>query len=185
MKDQAILDLFWQRDEGAIPATAAKYGSYCSAIANRILNNAGDAEECVNDTWLRAWNSMPPHRPAVLSAFLGKITRNLAFNRRRYDQAARRGGGQLPLVLEELEGCLASATVEQAVDEQELARAIDDFLAGLPPRQRRLFVLRYFYTESVAHIAAKTGMSQTAVTSALSRMRAKLKEHLRERGFLC
>ncbi len=184
MDDRTIIDLFWQRDERAIPATAAKYGGYCAAIARNLLTDESDTEECLNDTWLRAWNAIPPQRPQSLSVFLGRICRNLALNRLRHDRALRRGGGQLPFVLEELDACIADhTTVEGRLDEQELAQAINDFLARLPRRLRQIFVLRYFYTESTAAIAQKTGMSQTAVTSSLSRIRAKLKIHLTERGF--
>ncbi len=184
MEDSKIIDLYWQRDEGAIPATAAKYGGYCAAIAGNILDSREDTEECLNDTWLRAWNAMPPQRPRGLAVFLGRITRNLAFNRRREQQAQRRGGGQLPQVLEELQECLAAPdTVERLVDARELAGAINGFLAGLSRKKRQVFVLRYFYTEPVAAIAQKTGMRPTAVTSALSRMRSDLKCYLKERGF--
>ena len=102
LEDAAIISLYWRRDAQAIPATAEKYGSYCTAVARNILRDQRDTEECVNDTYLRAWNAMPPHRPAVLSAFLGKITRNLALNRRRKDAAEKRGGGEADAVFEEL-----------------------------------------------------------------------------------
>ena len=102
LEDAAIISLYWHRDAQAIPATAEKYGSYCTAVARNILRDQRDTEECVNDTYLRAWNAMPPHRPAVLSAFLGKITRNLALNRRRKDAAEKRGGGEVDAVFEEL-----------------------------------------------------------------------------------
>ena len=102
MDDEKIVQLYWNRDEQAIPATAQKYGNYCTSIAKNIIGNLEDAEECVNDTYLNAWNSMPPHRPGVLSTFLGKIVRNLSFNRYKYNTADKRGGGELPLVLDEL-----------------------------------------------------------------------------------
>lgn len=107
MEDSRIVELYWKRDADAIPATSEKYGGYCASIAQNILGNEEDAEECVNDTWLGAWNSMPPHRPSVLQAFLGKITRNLSFNRHRRDRAEKRGGGELPLVLDELGECVS------------------------------------------------------------------------------
>ena len=102
MEDSKIVQLYWSRDEKAIDATADKYGRYCASIARNILGNREDAEECVNDTYLHAWNAMPPHRPGILSTFLGKITRNLSFNRYRYNTADKRGGGETAVVLEEL-----------------------------------------------------------------------------------
>ena len=122
MEDRDIIQLYWDRDEGAIPATADKYGGYCAAIARNILDDGRDAEECVNDTWLAAWNAMPPHRPARLSTFLGKLTRNLSFNRYKAQRADKRGGGQLPLVLDELGECVSGREdVEGAVDRKELS----------------------------------------------------------------
>lgn len=133
MEDQKIIQLYWDRDEGAIPATADKYGGYCASIAHSILSDPQDAEECVNDTWLAAWNAMPPHRPAQLSTFLGKLTRNLSFNRWKARRADKRGGGQLPMVLDELGECVSGREdVEGEVDRKELARAIGRFLSTLP-----------------------------------------------------
>ena len=105
MDDAKIVQLYWDRNEQAIPATADKYGRYCTSIAKNILGNNEDAEECVNDTYLNAWNSMPPHRPSILSTFLGKIVRNLSFNRYKHNTADKRGGGELPVVLEECRSC--------------------------------------------------------------------------------
>ena len=107
MDDAQIVQLYWDRNEQAIHATSDKYGNYCASIAKNILGNQEDAEECVNDTYLNAWNAMPPHRPSILSTFLGKITRNLSFNRYKHNTANKRGGGELPVVLEELSGYLA------------------------------------------------------------------------------
>ena len=116
MDDEKIVQLYWNRDEQAIPATAQKYGNYCTSIAKNILGNLEDAEECVNDTYLNAWNSMPPHRPGVLSTFLGKIVRNLSFNRYKYNTADKRGGGELPLVLDELSDLVSGKDdVEQEI----------------------------------------------------------------------
>lgn len=184
MEDVRIVELYWQRDDSAIPASAEKYGAYCAAIARNILGNAEDAEECVNDTWLGAWNSMPPHRPSVLSAFLGKITRNLSFNRYKQNRADKRGGGELPLVLEELAECVSgTASVEGELDRQELLRAINAFLSGLTPEKRALFVCRYWYADSVKDIASRTGMSEGRVSMALTRLRRSLYEYLTKEGF--
>lgn len=184
MEDSLIVQLYWDRAQEAIPATLEKYGNYCGAIAWNILGSREDAEECVNDTWLRAWNSMPPHKPSLLSAFLGKITRNLAFDRFSFLRAEKRGGGELPAVLEELGECVSgTGDVERAVDEWELARAIDDFLAALPPAKRDVFIRRYWYTEPISAIGRRYGMQDGAVSMTLSRLRQKLRIHLMERGF--
>ena len=184
MEDNRIVQLYWDRDQEAIPATSEKYGNYCGAIAWNILGNREDAEECVNDTWLRAWNSMPPHRPSLLSTFLGKITRNLAFDRFSFLRAEKRGGGELPSVLEELGECVSNTDdLEQTVDERELARAINDFLAALPAGKRNVFIRRYWYTEPISAIGRRYGMGDGAVSMTLSRLRQKLRIHLMERGF--
>lgn len=181
MEDRDIVQLYWDRSEGAIPATAEKYGPYCTAIARNILGSREDAEECVNDTWLSAWNSMPPHRPEALSTFLGKLTRNLSLNRYKRDRAQKRGGGQLPGVLDELDGCVSGA--EEELDRRELVEAIDGFLTTLTPEKRGIFLCRYWYADSVADIAARYGMRQGAVSMALNRLRGKLRDYLLERGF--
>lgn len=129
MRDYEIVNLYWKRSEAAIAETSAKYGSYCHAISYNILNNDEDAEECVNDTWLGAWNSMPPQRPNRLAAYLGKITRNFSLNRYKQYAAEKRGGSQTELALAELEDCIpASATIEQMVEEKALVEAINRFL---------------------------------------------------------
>lgn len=184
MEDMQIINLYWIRSQDAIPATSEKYGGYCMTIARNILDNSQDAEECVNDTWLRAWNSMPPQRPNVLSAFLGKITRNLSFNRYKRDTAEKRGGGELPLVLDELGECVSGTeSVEGEWDRRELLGAINDFLAQLPPEKRAVFVCRYWYADSVGEIARRFGLKEGSVSMTLTRLRRKLSEHLTERGF--
>ena len=121
MDDAAIVQLFWDRDERAIPAAAEKYGNYCTSIALHIVGNWEDAEECVNDAYLNAWNSIPPHRPKMLSTFLGKIIRNLSINRYKHNTAEKRGGGELPAVLDELTDCVSgNDDVEQVYEYQEL-----------------------------------------------------------------
>ncbi len=183
MDDEKILDLYWSRSESAIHETNVKYGPYCRTISMNILNSPQDAEECVNDTWLSAWNAIPPKRPGKLAAFLGKITRNLSINRFQRNYAEKRGMGQTPLVLAELEGCIPSVqTVEQAIDEKELAESIDRFLESLPPVKRKIFVRRYWYLSPVGEIARQYGMSESKVTSLLFRLRGKLKSHLEKEG---
>lgn len=184
MDDARIVQLYWDRNEQAITATADKYGNYCAAIAKNILGNLEDAEECVNDTYLNAWNSMPPHRPSVLSTFLGKITRNLSFNRYKHNTAEKRGGGELPGVLDELADCVSGKDdVEQELNRQELVKAIDGFLDTLPRDKRGIFICRYWYTDSVSDIASRYGMKAGAVYMTLNRLRAKLRSYLFERGF--
>lgn len=184
MDDSRIISLYWERDQSAIPATAEKYGGYCTSIARNILENEEDAEECVNDTWLGAWNSMPPHRPGMLSTFLGKITRNLSFNRRRRSSAEKRGGGELPLVLDELGECVSGRdSVEGEYDRKELLHEINEFLDGLSTEKRAIFVCRYWYADSVGNIAARLGMTENHVSVTLTRLRRKLREHLAKGGF--
>ncbi len=184
MEDRKIIDLYLQRDEQAISATSEKYGIYCKSIAMNILGNNQDAEECVNDTYLHAWNSIPPHNPNVLSTFLGKITRNLSFNRYKHNKAEKRGGGEISLVLDELAECLTDGdSVEKAYESEGLTQAIDTFLDSLTAEKRNIFVCRYWYTESIAEIAKQFGMKQTAVSMTLSRIRGKLLDYLTERGF--
>ena len=185
MEDAAIIDLYWARSQQAIAESELKYGAYCHAIALRILNRAEDAEECVNDTWLRAWNAMPPQRPSVLRMFFAKITRNLSFDRVRSRTAQKRGGGELPLVLEELSQCIVrESPLEDAVLAQELDRSVRAFLRTLPDRECDVFLRRYFFTEPLADIAAGYGLSRNHVSVLLRRTRTKLRDHLQKEGFL-
>ena len=208
MDDANIVQLYWDRNEQAIPATADKYESYCTSIAKNILGNHEDTEECVNDTYLGvwnsvppkqpnplltyvckitrnlAWNSMPPHRPSILSTFLGKIVRNLSFNRYKHNTADKRGGGELPVVLEELSDLVSGKDeVEQAFDQKELTKAIDTFLDSLSPKKRSIFISRYWYTDNISEIAVRHGMNDGAVSMTLNRLRLKLHNYLLERGF--
>lgn len=184
MEDAELIRLYWCRDEMAIPATVEAYGAYCLAIAINILGSHEDAEECVNDTWLRAWQSIPPHRPEKLRTFLGKITRNLALNRYRHNTAGKRGGGECTAVLEEI--AAFTPTVDctaQSFAQRELADTVDTFLAALTSEQRIIFVRRYWYFDSVADIAARLGKRENSVAVTLSRLRAKLRQYLEERGY--
>ncbi len=183
MDDTKIIDLYFARDERAIDETDRKYGPYCRAIAMRILCNTQDSEECVSDTWLRAWHAMPPQRPSILSSFLGRITRNLSFDRRRNQTAQRRGGGSLTLALDELSECVPSAVlVEHALEEKELASLIDRFLRTLPERECSIFLRRYWYVDSIEEIAARYALKPNTVKSILFRTREKLRTVLREEG---
>ena len=183
LEDSKIIDLYWARKEQALAETDAKYGSYCRTIARNILRNFEDTEECVSDTWLHAWNSMPPQRPGILSAFLGRITRNLSFDRCKYQQAAKRGGGALPLALDELSECVpAPGRVEHALEERELADSIDRFLRTLPERECSIFLRRYWYVDPVQLIAARYEIKENTVKSILFRTREKLRRYLLEEG---
>lgn len=184
MDDEAILDLYFQRNEQAVVETDRKYGRYCFTLANRILKNPRDAEEIVSDTYLRTWNAIPPQRPGVLRQFLARITRNLAFSRWRMETADKRGGGELELVLEELEGCIpALAGVEDALNGKELAETIRHFLDTLPRREQDIFLRRYFYVEESGEIARRYGMKPGTVLKSLSRTRKKLKQYLTQEGY--
>lgn len=180
LEDSAIVALYWARDEQALVETARKFGAYCRRIAMNVLANANDAEECENDTWLAAWNSMPDNRPANLAPYLGRITRNLALDRYSAATAQKRGGGQAHLVLDELAECLPSrASVEQVFDAGQTGRLISDFLRTQPQQARQMFLRRYWYCESVADIAARFAMQEGAVRVSLHRTRQKLAAYLR------
>lgn len=184
MDDNSIIQLYWDRNDQAIIATSEKYGHYCKAIAKNILNNEEDAEECVNDTYLNAWNSMPTHWPEQLATFLGKITRNLSFNKYKRSHAEKRGGGEIALILDELTDCVSDIdNVEQIIDRQELAKAINSFAKSLSIKKRTIFVRRYWYADSVSDIARDYGMLQGTVSKTLERTRKQLKAYLTERGF--
>lgn len=183
MEDTRIVELFWQRDDDAIQQTSAKYGNYCYAIASRILADHQDAEECVNDTWLCAWNAMPEHRPDRLAAFLGKLTRRLACNRLRDRRAEKRGGGELPDVLDELTGCVPTVpSAAQVVEDRELERLLNEFLHTLPQGECDLFLRRYWFAEPLAVIAARYGKKLNTVKTSLFRTRGKLKLYLEQEG---
>ena len=184
MEDDQIIALYWQKNAQAITETDHKYGGYCFAIADKILHSREDAEECVNDTWLHAWNAIPPHKPQRLKLFLAKITRNLSFNRFNARTAQKRGGGELDLVLEELAECIAvESDVERAYEAKELGQSINAFVRKLPEREGNVFVRRYFFTDSVAAIAKRYGLSENNVMVILSRTRKKLKIQLIKEGY--
>ena len=181
MEDREIIELYWRHSEQAIAESDAKYGAYCRKIAENILNNAEDAAECVNDTWLRAWNAIPPERPGNLKMFFAKITRNLAFDRYRKSAAQKRGGGELEVILDELSACVPDA--QAAVEARELRESINRFVAALPRREGDLLIRRYFFAEGLEDIAARYGMTANAVSVSLSRTRKKLAAYLKKEGF--
>lgn len=184
MEDYQIIELYFQRSDLAIRETDIKYGNYCYTVANNVLQDAGDSEECVNDTWLKAWNSMPPKRPDYLRMFLAKITRNLAIDRFRSKKRQKRGGGEYDLVLEELGDIIHdSANVEEYVEAKELEQNIRSFVAQLPERECNIFLRRYFYFESAREIAGRYGIRESHVLGILSRTRGKLRTYLLELGY--
>ena len=176
MTDLQIVDLYWKRNADAISCSEQKYGGYCHSVAKNILSSFQDAEECVNDTWVGAWNSMPDHRPQNLRAFLGSITRRLACSRLRMDYAQKRGSGQLPLILEELDACLpTSPSAAQVVEAMELERTINAFLHTLPAQDCNLFLRRYWYAESIDQISRRYDLLPNTIKSSLYRSRRKLR----------
>lgn len=182
MEDRVIVGLYWKRDESAIVESQRKYGRFCHRIAENILSLREDAEECVSDTWVRAWNTMPPQRPDSLRAFLGRIVRNLSISRYRADHAQKRYAG-LQLLLSELGECVPAAdTVEQSVDAAELSRCLSEWLRGLPVPERNLFLRRYWNGETVRALAAWSGRSPSAVQRLLQRLRMQLRAHLEREG---
>ncbi|MGI5899086.1 MAG: RNA polymerase sigma factor [Christensenellales bacterium] len=185
MDDSKIVDLYWERSETAINETSKKYSRYCHYISFNILHNNEDAEECVNDTYLRAWNAMPTKRPNVLSTFLGKITRNLSFDRFKQYNAEKRGFGQVEQTLSELDECVPSVSnVEQEIDEKVLEEALNGFLQSLPKQKRKMFVQRYWYLMSIKEIAEDSNTSESQIKSMLFRERKTLKSILEKEGVI-
>ena len=183
MEDEKIIELYWNRDEGAIAATDDKYGNYLKTIAGNILKDDRDTQECVSDTYMGAWNAIPPERPSILKAFLGKITRNLSLKKYRDMTADKRGGGEPTLAVEELVECIASgSTVEGQLEGRAITEALNTFLSGLAAEERKIFVLRYWYLESVKDVAARFGYGESKVKMTLKRTRDKLKDHLAKEG---
>ena len=185
MDDKQIIDLYFARKEQAIGETAKKYGKFCFAIARNILGNIPDAEETVNDTYIGAWNSIPPHRPATISTYLGKITRRLALKRWTANRTQKRGGGEAALALEELAGCIPSDfDVESQMEMAELTQILNKFVRNLSKAERDVFLCRYWYLDSIEAIARRFDFSQSKVKSMLSRTRKKLCAHLQKEGYL-
>ena len=184
MDDKRIVELYFARNEKAVEETASKYGKYCYAIAYNILSNRQDAEESVNDTYMDAWNSIPPHRPSSLHLFLGKITRRVSIDRWRKHNAQKRGGGEMPLVLEELYECIPDyGDTEQLYEKRRLAQTVNRFVRSLPAAEQKVFLCRYWYMDSVRAIGKRFHYSESKVKSMLFRTREKLRKTLREEGF--
>lgn len=184
MEDNKIIKLYWQRNQRAIIETDKKYGAYCAQIARNILNNEEDTKECLNDTYLNVWNSIPPQKPKVLSSFLGKIIRNISINRYNKDKTGKRGNGEKPLILEELSEIVSGKdNTEAYVESKELISAINAFLHSLPSTKRNIFICRYFYGDSIKALSKEYKMAEAAVSMLLLRQRTKLQAYLLERGY--
>ena len=185
MEDKDIVDLYWQREERAVTETETKYGAYCRSVAGRILHNEEDAEECVSDTWLRAWNAMPSDRPDRLGVYLGKLCRWLSLNRLRDAARLCRGGGETSLALEELEEILPGGTEpERKLEARELGQFMKNYVNQMKEPEQSVFLCRYWYMASVKEIASRFGFGESRVKSMLSRSRKKLKTALVKEGLL-
>ena len=184
MEDSKIIDLYFARDEKAIYETQIKYGPYCYAISYNILHNNEDCQECVSDAYLDTWNAIPPHRPSILSTFIGKITRRISIDKYRKLNAKKRSNGEFELSLDELEECIASnSSVQDKIDEQHLVDSINSFLAIIKKEDRKIFICRYFYFDSIADITKRFNYSESKVKMSLKRTRDKLKDYLIKEGY--
>ena len=185
MEDSQIVELFWQRNEDAIAESQKKYGNYCFSIAKNILQNSEDAKEIVNDTFAGAWNAIPPHRPAVLSTFFGKITRRLSLKKLRDKNAAKRWGSEVFLSLDELDECIPSAgQIGETMEVKELAGIISAFLDTLPGEERRVFIRRYWFFDSIKAICSRYGYRQSKVKMMLKRTRDRLARWLQKEDII-
>ena len=184
MEDNRIIELFFDRDEEAIRKTQEKYGAYCYTIAFNILNDESDSKECENDTYMRVWNLIPPQKPDRLSAFLGKITRNIAIDRYRKQHSLKRGSGTVQEALDELCDVVSgNDSTEDSIERKELVEAINSFLDSIPKEQCDMFVMRYWYSAPISKIADLMGESNGNISVKLHRIRKELKEYLVKRGF--
>ncbi|NMA95852.1 MAG: sigma-70 family RNA polymerase sigma factor [Clostridiales bacterium] len=184
MEDEKIVDLFWQRSELAIARAESRYSRYLYSISYRILQNREDAEECVNETFLRAWNAIPPARPSILRTYLGRITRNISLNYLEKMNALKRGGNQVDIILSELEECIPSIQmdIEEILNERAVIDVINNFLKGLSKDQRKVFVRRYWYGSKIKAIGKDYGFTESKVKSILFRLRKGLKRKLEKEG---
>lgn len=182
-EDSELLELFVKRSENVLSMTAEKYGKYCHSIAYGILGDHDDSEECVNDTLMNAWNSIPPHMPQKLSCFLGKITRNLALNIYDKKHAARRGSGQTAAALDELAECAdMNSTIETEEEKTQIREVINNFLREQSDVRRNIFIQRYWYMLSIKEVAFQQEMKSSQVKSVLYQMRVELKKRLEKEG---
>ena len=184
MEDKEIVELYWARSENAIAETDKKYGRYCHYIAYQILSDNSDAEEIVNDTYLKTWNTVPPNYPDPLKAYVGMISNQLALNRYEEKTAEKRGGGRMPLIYHELDECIADENETEDLAESLVLRdLLNRFIWSLPKKTRNIFVRRYWYASSLTEIAEDYGMKENAVAMLMFRTRQKLKDFLEKEGF--
>ena len=184
MTDERIIELYWDRDESAVTETQAKYGRYLTKIAYNILADMEDSLESVNDTYMHAWKSMPPHRPNVLSAYLAKITRRVSIDILRKKSRDKRIPSEYTFSLSELDDCISDhCTTEQIIESKELEAAINGYLKTISLDARRLFIGRYFYMDSLKAVARYCGMSESKAKSMLYRTRCGLKAYLEKEGY--
>ena len=185
MEDDKIVNLYLERNENAIAETKNKYENYCFSISYSILHDQQDCEETLNDTYLAAWNAIPPHHPENLATFIGKICRRLSLNKWRSNSALKRGGDQVTLSFDELEGCIGEdRSFREALQEKVLTDAINEFLAGLKENERKVFVCRYWYFDSIEDIAKRFSYSSSKTKMMLKRTRDKLKDYLIKEGVM-
>lgn len=183
--DETIVDMYWQRNEEAIQVTDKKYGKFLFTIANNIVHDRLDSEECVNDTYLGVWNKIPPAKPNVFKMFIAKITRNISIDRFRSKNAQKHVPSEMMTSLEELDGCLAcDLTVEEEYEVRELSRVLNSYLRTLNGRNEFIFVCRYYFSDTIATIAAMLRISEATVYNALAKMRAELRKCLEQEGYL-
>ena len=183
MTDEKIIEFYFKRDEIAIEETNKKYGAYCFQIADNILNCKEDSEECVNDTWLKAWDAIPPACPKCLKLYLAKIVRNLSFNKYKAKYTNKRGKGELALILDELESVIGQNDVEETYIAEELQATINQFVRALPEREGNVFIRRYFYADAIWDISERYHISENHVRVMLSRTRNKLRVTLEKEGY--
>jgi RNA polymerase sigma-70 factor (ECF subfamily) len=185
VEDAKIVELYWLRDQQAIAQTQAKYGAYLTKVAMNILCDREDSDESVNDTYLAAWNAMPPHRPQALCAFLSKLTRRIAVSLLRKKQSLKRGAGDYALSVEELGECIpAGNTTEEIWESKALEAAIATFLRGIPEQARNVFIGRYFYMDPVKEVARYCGLTESNTKVLLHRTRLALGDYLKKEGYL-
>ena len=181
MEDQQIIDLFLKRDEKAVSEAELKYGNYCRKIAMNILSDERDSEEAVNDTFMGVWKSIPPHIPDKLSAFIGKVARNASLKIYRRNNAEKRSNGSIPEPFEEISGIIGGSDhIQSDIEAKELAERINRFLNVLKENERKVFVCRYWYFDSIADISERFGFSEGKVKSMLFRTRKKLMDALKK-----
>jgi len=183
MNDCDIVAMYFERNENAIDETAKKYGRYLRTVAYNILNDELDTEESVNDTYLAAWNAMPPQKPSVLSTFLSKLTRRISIDKIRFRARKKRGASEYTLSLDELSDCVSDASPEKEIDTKLLSKSISDYLRTVPSESRTAFVMRYYFMDSTKDVAERLCMSESKLKSLLARIRRGLKAHLSKEGF--